>query len=460
VSKDEGKGVWVGSGGFRVDRARMLEQLARYGFLHAHSIVLAVVRCAVLGQATRVGIKGLAKGGFRLSTYDGLEFEFDGEPLDEAALRRPYDGLFADGPDRRRREQLARALLTLARTEPKELTLRSGPRGRRFELSVRSLTEETVAPVEGSGPTILRVAWEGLGAQQVELMSELSKLVRDRLSHAPIPIDLKDVWHGLGDQRTRFDYFYQPADLFRSEDAAPISAEFDRDGVRGRIEMPTRIVPAAGHVSLCWAGAEVERVSDAGFLPMPVDGFIDHLGFNLDLSAGAVVRDAVFDAAVAELSRAASALAVRAAREQPALMDELAVLMATPAYRETWTKTHDGRLLSEPEVHWWEFRPADSELKIHRRIYWAAARTRWLRYCARGIAGRALPELEAALYAAPLYFSTRLKPLSLAQLGEMMRPTGQIPASARLSSHLGPALWLSSSRDAALLPAKFAITRM
>lgn len=455
------KGVHVGSGGFRVDRARMLKQLARFGFLHGHQVVVALARCAVLGKAARLGIKGLVKEGFSLTGYDGLEIEFDGEPFAEASLRHPYDCLFADCPDRRRRSQLARALLTLSEAEPSELTVTSGPAGKRFELSVRSAAEETLRRVEGAGSTIVRVAWEGFGVYPPgELLHGLAGLVEKRLRHAPITVDLRGVWLGQGEGRSRHDISLGP-----SGPGAAAHESFDRGGTRGRVEMPMRPAPSAGRVALCWAGALVERVPEAAFLPVPVDGFLDHAGFNLDLSAGAVVRDEEFEAGVAALAAEAIALAARSAREHQGIMAGAAALLRSPANREIWAGTLNGRISGDPEASWWDSRwTAKKALEERHAVYRAAARTRWLRYCARAVASRAAgPELDAALNAAPLYFSTALEPLSVDRLRGTMARLGMIPASARFGATnalYGPVLWLSSTRDAALLPDGLKLRRL
>lgn len=460
MPEKEEKGVHVGSGGFRVDRARMLKQLARFGYLHAHQVVIAFARCAVLGKASRLRIKGLVKKGF-LTTYDGLELEFDGAPFDEASLRHPYDCLFADRPDRRRSSQLARALLTLCEAKPSELTVTSGPEGKRFELSVRSSAEETLRRVEGGGPTVVRVAWEGFGVYPPgELLHGLAGLVEKRLSHAPIQVDLRRVWLGQGDARSRHDVSLGP-----SGPGAAAHESFVRGGTRGRVEMPMRPAPSTGRVALCWAGALVERVTEAAFLPVPVDGFLDHAGFNLDLSGGAVVRDEEFEAGAAALAEEAIALAARSAKEHHGIMTSAAALLRSPANREIWSGTLNGRVSGDPEASWWDSRWSSKKaLEERQAIYRAAARTRWLRYCARAVAARAAgPELDEALNAAPLYFSTALEPLSVDRLSATMSRLGMIPASARFGATnalYGPVLWLSSARDAALLPEGFKLRRL
>lgn len=446
MAKDEEKGVYVGSGGFRIDRSKMLDQLSRFGYEYDNHAVAALVRCAVLGKATHVRIKGLAKETLTFKSYDGLEIEFDGKPIDEKSLRNPYDCLLADQPDRRRLSQLARALLTITRGKPNELTLTSGPLGARFELSVRSLTDDSIRRVDGSGSTVLRVSWEGYGGVQEALLRELSTLAHERMTLAPIPIEMTNIWTGVGDQSSRSDVHILPDATIAAESVA-----FQGNGFRGRVEMPARVSPTMGRIDLCWAGVQVERIQEAAFLPVPVDGFLDHDGFNLDLSGRAITRDEAFAAGVAALSREAIALAVGVAAEQARVMTEAVDSLRKPGRRGAWTRTLEGELENEPE-----------EME-QRPLYHAAVRTRWLRYCALNAASLATSELTAALQAAPLFFSTALEPLSLGQLRATMDRLGRIPASPRLDasgSQTAPTLWLSSTRDAPLLPKTFLLKRL
>lgn len=461
MGADEIKGEYVGSGGFRVDRARMLERLSRYGHARSQYAVVGLVRSAVLGKASRVTIQGLRKDGFHFKTYDGLEISFDGEPFDRPALENPYDCLFADGPGRARKVELARALLTIIRLKPRELTVTSGPAGARLELSVESPSAESLRAVDGDGPTVVRAAWESLGGVSADILFDLASMAQERFRHSPIPVDLVDVWLGYGDQKTRHSFAMRP-----DGPAAALNATFERNGLRGRVEMPMRVVPSTGHVALYWAGAQVEFVRDAAFLPVPVDGFVDSAAFRLDLSAGAIVRDEAYDAGLAALAEEAGKLASTTAREQHAVMAEAAALLKSPASREVWTDTLNGRVSNEPEASWWDSKWSTEEtLETRRTVFRAAVRTRWLRYCAQKSAESSAvrPELSRALMEAPLYFSTALQPLSLQRLGALSKSLGKIPASASLGavgSALGPVLWLSSARDAALLPQGLAIRRI
>lgn len=449
---EEEKGVHVGSGGFRVDRSRMLDRLAKFGYLHSHDVVIALVRVAVLGKATRLGIKGLSKRGLTLRPHDGLEIAFDGEPFDEATLRNPYDCLFSSGSQSPRGALLARALLTLSKARPSELTLTSGGMCVRFTAGVLAPGGEELKRVVGTGPTTLRVVWERYGS---EIVHGLGALADERLRHSPLPVDFDNVWIGA-DSTGRHAFVHRPR-----APGSELHAAFERDGIRGRVEMPARIAPEKGRVDLYWAGARIEHVAEADFLPLPVDGFVDHEGFRLDLSAVAVARDDSFKAAAAALRREAVALALRAAREQAAVMEEAAALLFSEECRATWTAVHEGRLTAEPEPAWWDWSGrARDTLEARRKVYRAAVRMRWLRYCARnpGTRSSSTAELENALRAAPLFLSTGREPLSLAKLRATQERLGAVPASRRLGGE--PGLWLSSSRDAALLPEDLALKRV
>ncbi len=434
----------------------MLAELARFGYANALYSVLAVARSAVLAGASRIVLRGLTKGGLTLKTFDGLEIEFDGEPFDEEFLRHPYDCLFGSSSDRPRRAQMARALLSIARSGPNRLTLTSGAPGARFELSVRQ-GEEELRPLEGKGFTVLRVEWEGYFLSTSEMLFGLVDLIEEKMRHSPIPVTLENVWTGYGDSKARGDFAMRPPE------AAPVIERVLRQkGMRGVVGVPLRIVPNTAHVDLCWAGVTVERFSDASFLHVPVDGFIDFDRFSLDISAGAVVRDDAYKTAVAALNHEATALAIRAAREQAEAMKASAALLQTARNREMWTGTLDGSFETMGAPTGWgaptyTAKEQDERAKIHL----VAARTRWLRYCAKRVldSGEGAPELIAALKEAPLFFSTGLEPLSLTRLAAILESAGRIPASANFGSGLGPILWLSSSRDAALLPERYTIKR-
>lgn len=436
MAEPEEEGVFVGSGSFRVDPEKLKEKLAAYGFSSPSFAIVSLVRCAVLSGATRVTIRGIPDPAtFALrGTRDGFELSFDGKPFAKRDLADPYAFLYEEGPDRERGSLLARAMLTLSRSMPR-----------------------TLECVQENGLFKLKAIWQSnlSGAfPQIELFHAFEGIVRDKLRHSPIPVDLVDVWSGVGDQIVRKSIPFQadPPRAFGRLD-------FTTKDARGRVEMPVRIAPRAGDIELYFAGALVETVRLADFLPVPVDAFIDDRRFHLDMSAAGVVRDEVHQLAMHELAARACELAIKVCAEQDAVMRELAPLLASAPVREEWAKTLEGFETEEPTPDFIDRLFGRARfIPDRKKAYWAAVRTRWLRYAAHAVRGKegATPELVDALRNVPLYFSTSAEPLSLARLSRMQDKDGFIAASSRTA---GAGLWLLSARDVALLPEGFIVRR-
>ena len=481
MSAPEEEGVFAGAGRFRVDRAKALETLARFGHADARPAVLGLVRCAVLGGATRVEIRGAAetraprKAELTPIEMIGLEVAFDGRPFTADELRDPFEALIESGADRPRQALLARALLTFSRAHGAELSVTSGGEGSRFQLSMEvGESGEGLRRLDGDGPTVVRVLWARDWSSTAPRSFDAIINVAESLRCCPIPVQFRDVWTreiDVLEPRSRIVDAYVPAEPPSDELPAerlarePAILAFETKTGRGAVGMHMHPAPTLSEVELCSSGVLIERLRDVE-LPVPVRAFIDDSRFKVDLSAAAIVRDPAHEDALKELGRRAAELAARVAKEHVKIMAELRPALARESARRSWKETLEGRL-EEPELGFFQaFFGGKDELEFRRRAHWAAVRTRWLRWAARSaLEHHAAPAgLRDALRAAPLFLATDGSTLSLDELGKIRKKFDEIPSSR----HFGPpgrgdgkgsVLWISSARDLPLLPEGWKVQR-
>jgi hypothetical protein len=426
---DDPKGELVGSGSFHVDRAKALEVLKRYQFADPSQFILSLVRCAVLGGASVMEVRGWSASAGMFSTGEGIEVTFDGNPFTPAQLADPFAAYFDDESAKDRRLiELARAVLTLEGTEPEELRL---------------------------APRSVRAVWGGSSRAAANIVEWL----RMHCERCPIPILFHNLWRNDGDQRKRGDGkvgLAIPQSLLGA-------VEFSVQGARGRLVIPDRPAINGSRIELMQAGvlAEVMRANLPG--AFPVDGFVDDPGFSLSMSQTSVVADERFLKTMEGVAAESQRLVLQAVAVQRARMPQTCKLMEDQRNREVWRDVLEG-FLTEPE------RPGilDAVARFFgrrvttpeqgRQLYMDAARTRWLRAAFQSLpasSGRFSSEAATALWESPLFFSGRLEPLSLKDIERMAgKPGFTLIGLGRCDPPSAPAesLWLSSSRDRASLP--------
>lgn len=147
--------VLVGSGGFRVDAAKMIEKLSERQLADAEDFILAWLRA---------GVASGAKGQLALEWgWRSLRLRFDGKPFPESLLKDPYRSLLdPEADDAVRGAQLAYGLLAVLRLKPESIWIVSGEGAARARMmfAVRAGGSEEPPADPGSG-TLISVRFGG-----------------------------------------------------------------------------------------------------------------------------------------------------------------------------------------------------------------------------------------------------------------------------------------------------------
>lgn len=404
------------SGTFKVDRKRALSKLMRFQLPDPWMFSLMIVRCAVASGATRVSLR----------VVEGRDFEarFDGRPFTEEELAYPYGSLFERARKGvRRNRQLAIALLSMLRLEPKWILVRSGEAGRRFLLRVQSLETESVEPAnDKTGETVVRaVARSGWGSGVWS--DRIPELVRERCKLSPIPVEVRGV----------------PIRRFHQDEAPPERLSFHDGDARGWLEIPeterTKSSLEAYRYGVL-VGSVIPKLPK-----VQVTGVVNNDRFSLNASQSGVIRNKRYKDTVKVLSAQADALILRTISVQAARMPKTGRYIHSASLLQRWRDLLDdaagekasglmgfvSRLFSRMAV--------PMELKGHEP--WLAAdakRTHWLRRTAARLLPKSRRENETdpvrkALWDAKIFLGTSLQPLSLADLAEQYHRLGHIPVS-------------------------------
>lgn len=242
----------VGSGAFRVDRARMLAKLKEHQLPDPELFLLPWARCAALSGAASLRVD---------EDSDGVALRFGGRPFSSGELADPYRSLFAEeGADSARGRYLAAGLLAALNLGPVEVT--SGEGAARVRLRVTSLDGETVEPAPEAWPeTVMRVRCGNISARRRAL---------EKLSGACAML--------------RFP-------VFIAGERAPTLSQGDglrfEDGSLRGVLVPTGVFEERV-VHLYSDGVKVTEVP--GSFPLPAAAHLDD-SFTLDASHSGIVRD-------------------------------------------------------------------------------------------------------------------------------------------------------------------------
>ncbi len=391
----------IGAGAFKVDRTRALDKLMHFQLPDPSLFPIPLVRCAVSSGATKIAVK--------FSPGEVLA-EFDGRPLAAAELRDPYACLLEDHrAESRPRRELATALLTALRLNPKSITVESGAGSARTRLTVRSLKEEALeasASRETSTRIRVQLPFLSLFSQNWELLPAGAVLKRCQ----GIPLELRffnNVPHYPGWETPELDG----------------GLSFTRGTVRGRI-WPAAQPNQPSRLRLYNCGLEAGEVWNS-FSGPQVEGWINDDGFSLNASQTGTVHNERHDAAL-ELVRGmvAELVPVAVGALQGALTELAGPLMAGGRALSLWK---DG-LARGPEAEkaglWaglsgWVSRSLVPE-ETGKKILAAARIMAWLRASASD---------DKVLREAPLFLGTDGAPLSLAAIKTQLDRLGYVPAS-------------------------------
>ncbi len=345
---------------------------------------------------------------------DGIVFRFDGRPFERRELADPFGVLFDEGGggDERRR-WLALAMIHAWRPSLAKLTVASGkaPDG---------------ASVEADGLGSEKVENGGTDDGRTTVTLTLSKSDEGHWRHpaAPELIVCNPRSHLWGRMAVSVSNAGKVEGRFVPSAAGPGELAFDEGGVFGHISVP----PEPGLESSVDAyihGVYAGRLDWRDPL-VPVVGKADDPTLALDASLASVVQNERRERLEELVRRKAFELALRAAREQPGLIDEVGrFLKADEGLRVLWRRRLDGPGVEADRgtlVASLAERLFGGGQRKERegRVLYAACVTSWLRHVgvAMGTRGRdGLPaDFWAALQAAPVAFFGGWRPANLAEL--------------------------------------------
>jgi hypothetical protein len=146
----------VGSGSFRVDRARMLEVLAKYQTGDPEGFLLPWLRLAVASGAKRIELR---------SRETGLEIHFDGKPLAARYCADPFEALVGEEDatgEAERHRHLAWGLVNLFPLAPRAVLGLSG--AARLLVEPKGVAKKHWVDPEPRLGTALRVVFDGWDA--------------------------------------------------------------------------------------------------------------------------------------------------------------------------------------------------------------------------------------------------------------------------------------------------------
>lgn len=424
----------VSSGGFRVNRARMLAKLREFQTPDPTHFVLSWIRSAVASGATWIKASDLPDGAC-------LDLRFDGLPFRAAELEEPFQSLFeAATPGTRRNRYLAFGLLTAFGLKPKSLTLITGRGTQRLRLELRDLEHHSLSPVaEDDDETVLRATW----TSPPRALKSLPELVATRCVGCPAPID----WHAAGRNL-----------LIPAEREGEMSHR--EGGARARVWRLGRGDTSELSLSVDGVAATIEHV------PLPlaqVAAYWDDPELKLDASHAHVVRNARYRRAREWLFEAAEALIKQEARRHEETAEWLSHRLEGPEALRAWRAALDG-----PEIPFEEWRarergsptsvfsgwlgkpgPRRPSASTIKQVWESALRARWLRRAGAAMVGR--PGLWE-VWRTPLFFDAAGRPLTLSDVQHFLgRDYVAVYFDERRAPSDWPAakrgLWLSSVDD-------------
>ena len=294
----------VGTGGFKLDRRRAMEKLAKFQLEDPHRYVLELVSAAVCAGSSEIVIRNDA---------DDLELTWDGDHPTDAELDELFDHIFYRGTEPRRRmlQHLAQGLYGALGLKPKWVRVQRPGLSLDFTdpMDVQRARNDREAGVFIHVRE--RFSWK-VFLEAVRPFDDAyeAKLLRERASLAPIPI------------------LVNGADIT----TAPIEAPVDRpvrapDGGRLWMAAPEEALdPRLGEgLLLLQDGVTVQTLAmSAG--PLRLAGWVDVPALQLNASRSAVVADEAWKALQGRLVEVMAALVA----EQLSLdaADEVAVAAA------------------------------------------------------------------------------------------------------------------------------------
>lgn len=299
----------LGEGGFKLDRRRAMDKLARFQLEDPHRYVLELVAAAICAGSEEISIRNDA---------DDLELTWDGDHPTEAELDDLFDHIFYRGTDRRQRmlQHLAQGLYGALGLQPRWIRLE------RPGLSMDFTDPLAVGrdPNDRAAGVFVHVRERFSWKVFVEAISPFdeayeAKLLRARASMSPVPISING-------ERITGRPVSAPADRpTRAADDALLWLAEDGEATDERL---------GGGVLLIRDGisVQVEHI-DCG--PLKLAGWLDAPTAQLNASRSGVVEDEEYAAVSARLWEAVASLLLEmvSAEVHPASVDAAVLALLT-----------------------------------------------------------------------------------------------------------------------------------
>ncbi|MFA5139848.1 MAG: hypothetical protein WC728_11510 [Elusimicrobiota bacterium] len=441
-------GEFVGSGSFRVDSSRMLEKLSRFQLDDPSRYALSWVRFAIASGASRIHISSRARS---------VEMRFDGRPLSRKQLAHPYECLFDETTDAEvRARHLAVGLLSAFRLSPSAVTLTSGSGPGRLALRAEAPGKDSVSAGRDPGPdTVLRVEWPLLMPKGVSIKGQLNHVRHSGCWLCTIPV----MVDGTEAQRYQDSWAILP---------------FSENGIRGYLSPSPR--NKESHLRIYVWSIRVCGV-DVRLPWAQISGDFNCDRLQLDASHSGVVRDAVFEEALAEVSRQAERMLLELCSLQKRSFPEFNRLLLDRIRPDYWKRYfREGELWAPvwmeelprvlhltavPVLGDWLRAAMERLQRVNREAY----RTRWLREAVLSLQAPsgdgAESSLKKALWDTPLYLGTDGNPLSMNELETRLPERGRLPIGyGPRTPGGGHAVWCASGEDRESLSAVFGETAL
>ncbi len=279
-SDPQDDGVFVGSGGFTVDRRRAVRKLRSFQLPTTFGASLLFVRAAIAAKATRI----------RLQQQDHWgEIRFDGESFPYSFLQDPYSPIFGDAESDAKERFLAYGLIHSLEYKPSAVTLRTGLDENRYRLVVTpedaSSAHEDLQKIDGEGEveTSIQLEWPNSGRKNSRKSHLTKSSIRVNCAMSTATIALGDT------------LVHDPEEDF------PEGNMFHWEGATIVVDEPP--VGNSGYLELFHHGVRVDQMEiehqEKGFR-----AWVDDPGFSLNASLNRVVSDQRFKRLLHEIKKA------------------------------------------------------------------------------------------------------------------------------------------------------------
>ena len=274
-------GVFVGSGGFTVDRRRAVRKLRSFQLPTTFGASLLFVRAAIAAKSSHIRIQ---------QQNLWCEVRFDGDPFEYALLQDPYAPILGDGQSDAKGRFLAYGLIHSLEYRPSAVTVRTGLDENRYRLIVSpedaSSAREDLQKIdaEGETETSVQLEWSSRGKVHCRKSHLTKSSIKANCAMCSATIALGDT------------LVHDP------EEDYPEGEMFQWDGAT--IVMDNTPVGSTGYLELFHHGVRVQRLE----FPDQEKSFrawVDDSELTLNASLTGVAQDQRFKRLLREIKKAA-----------------------------------------------------------------------------------------------------------------------------------------------------------